>query len=266
MESMELYQSAQKSSKWTSVLLRLLAVAFAFSLLDVLYTLTINLPVGSILPEFPLFSFDSTESTSAGGVAHAIFVLFLGFFTVFPLTILFYVAAFFGVMATFFNWIRRSLANLGTLGMATQSLPIADDERQGHIPHSGIWKIQRTMRSLWNGSLDSEAASLAVAEPRRLRFLGRLWLLALPALLGNLYTWLDSILFWFARYSTPSGSSGFTYLVDIQLNGLALQVALWALTVSSFALVVACIATASLVKGITENQEKRHARLISPPG
>ena len=262
---MEVYQSALKLSKWTYVLLRLLTVAFAFSLLDVLYALIVYLPVGSILPEFPIFSFDSTESTSGGGVAHAIFVLFLAFFTRFPLIMPFYVTVFFGAVATFPLWMRRASVNLGALDVTEESLPIADDKRQRPFQLSKIWQFQRAMQGLWSGSLDIGPDALAVAEPRRLRFVGRLWLFALPALLGNLFSWFGSILFWFGVHSSSSVSSGIAYFVDIQLNGIALSAALGALAVSNLALVVACVATASLVKGITENQESRHVRLANPP-
>ena len=254
---MDAYKPARIWARRARFLLLILAVIYSFHLAFTIWYLLVP-----VLPQIPFFASEVTT----GEQLHVFFVLFVVLFVYLPLTVFLYGIVFLVGVVALLMWKRHAIANLEAFHRHTaQVMHYSDGVRSSRFSFAWFWRPQQGLLNFWRRSIfdveiDQGQAMHTWEPPKLVGFLWPMWVLALPALLGNLYMWLDWPLSFFGVFNLPSGSLGFVSLIDKQLNDIALTVALGILAASNLVLVLACFATAKFVKSVSANQEAAIAR------
>ena len=246
---------------------------FLFCMLPLVFVVSLVVDMGTLLiylyPElFPELTFwaPGNSGNSSGTVGAFNYVLFIfiifGFFYPSGFGLVFLLIFIASVIMTW-NWFRQVSESIRALNAGAVGFQGRAAGNDNAVNRSCLMKLTHALGDLWSKSLpktlpDGAALEDGARAPKVVRALPLILVLALPSLLGNLYSWLaswvDMALPMITDLVTPFG---FASLIDIWFNSPLLQISLGLLVVSDIALVLACVYMISFIKRVTANLETR---------
>ena len=246
---------------------------FLFCMLPLVFVVSLVVDMGALLiylyPElFPELTFwapaNSGNSSGTVGAFNYVLLIFIifGFFYPSGFGLVFLLIFIASVIMTW-NWFRQVSESIRALDAGAVGFQGRAAGNDNAVNRSCLMKLTHALGDLWSKSLpktlpDGAALEDGARAPRVVRALPLILALALPSLLGNLYSWLAS----WVDFALPMITDlvtpfGFASLIDIWFNSPLLQILLSLLVVSDVALVLACVYMISFIKGVTANLETR---------
>ena len=260
-------ESPMQSKAQTSI--RSKPTLFLFCMLSLVFVVSLVVDTGALLvylfPElFPELTFwaPAEPGNSSGTVGAFNYVLFIfiifGFFYPSGFGLVFLLIFIASVIMTW-NWFRQVSESIRALDAGAVGFQGRAAGNDNAVDRSCLMKLTHALGDIWSKTLpDGAALEDGARAPRVVRALPLILALALPSLLGNLYSWLAS----WVNFALPMVTDlvrpyGFASLIDIWFNSPLLQISVGLLVVSDVALVLACVYMISFIKRVTANLETR---------
>ena len=242
---------------------------FLFCMLTLVFVVSLVVDMGALLsPLFPEWNFlapaGSGNSSGTGGAFRYVLLIDILFSFFYPSGFgLFFLLIFIASIVMTWNWFRQVSESIRALDAGAVDFQGRAAGNDNAVDRSCLMKLTHALGDLWSKSLpktlpDGAALEDGARAPRVVRALPLILVLALPSLLGNLYSWLAS----WVNFALPMVTDlvrpyGFASLIDIWFNSPLLQISVGLLVVSDVALILACVYMISFIKRVTANLETR---------